>query len=62
MFIHDPPKPNARKELKVNLTARQHRNLRAIQGTTGLETPHIIKEALEVYFQHLAAKARGRGS
>lgn len=61
MFIHDPPKPATRKELKVSLTARQHRSLRAIQWQTGQETPRIVTEALEVYFQRLATQRAGRG-
>ena len=60
MFIHDPPKPNSRKELKVNLTARQHRNLRALQAQTGQETPSVVTEALQVYFQKLAAQQSSR--
>ena len=57
MFIHDPPKPMTRKELKVNLTSRQHRALRELRSTTGQETPSIVAEALGLYFQKLAQSA-----
>jgi predicted DNA-binding protein len=62
MFIHDPPKRQQRKELKVNLPARQHRHLRALQGATGREAPVIVAEALESYFAKLAAEAREKSA
>ena len=57
MFIHDPPKRTTRKELKVNLPARQHRHLRALQKEIGEDAPRIVAEALGLYFTKLAAEA-----
>ena len=62
MFIHDPPKRQTRKELKVNLPARQHRHLRALQVDTGREAPVLVAEALAVYFAKLAEETRARSS
>lgn len=56
MFIHDPPKRQSRKELKVNLPARQHRHLRALQTLSGQDAPVIVAEALGLYFARLAAE------
>lgn len=53
MFLHDPPKPQTRKELKVSLPVRQHRDLRALQSRTGEETPQIVVAALDLYFAKL---------
>lgn len=53
MFLHDPPKPRTRKELKVYLPVRQHRTLRDHQRTTGQETPSIVAAALDLYFSKL---------
>jgi hypothetical protein len=58
MFIHDPPRDQTRKELKVNLPARQHRHLRALQVDTGREAPVLVAEALGMYFAKLAEKKR----
>ena len=60
MFIHDPPKRQTRKELKVNLPARQHRHLRAFQAVSGQDAPRIVAEALEIYFKKVAAEAAAR--
>ena len=60
MFIHDPPKRQTRKELKVNLPARQHRHLRALQAASGEDAPRIVAEALEIYFKRVAAEAAAR--
>ncbi|HUR68922.1 MAG TPA: hypothetical protein VM370_06715 [Candidatus Thermoplasmatota archaeon] len=57
MFIHDPPKPTTRKELKVNLPAKQHRDLRALQQEMGEDAPKIVAEALGLYFSRLAQEA-----
>lgn len=57
MFIHDPPKPQTRKELKVNLPARQHRVLRALRAREGREAPGIVADALGLYFRRLSAQA-----
>lgn len=54
MYIHDPPRTQSRKELKVNLSARQHRHLRALQHDTGREAPALVAEALGLYFARLA--------
>lgn len=62
MFIHDPPKPQTRKELKVNLPTHQHLSLRQLTVVTGLETPAIVSQALNLYFQKLAHEAtQGQG-
>jgi hypothetical protein len=60
MFIHDPPKRTTRKELKVNLPARQHRDLRALQARLGQDAPRIVAEALETYFRRVADEAAAR--
>ena len=58
MFIHDPPKSQTRKELKVNLPTRQHRELRALQTVRGLEAPVLVAEALQLYFSKLSAESQ----
>ena len=60
MFIHDPPKPQTRKELKVNLPTHQHRSLRELTVVTGLETPAIVSQALNLYFTKLAEETAAR--
>ena len=61
MFINDPPKPQTRKELKVNLPHHQHQTLRAMQSQTGLEAPTLVSKALNAYFAKLAAEAQTGG-
>lgn len=60
MFIHDPPKRATRKELKVNLPARQHRHLRALQSASGEDAPRIVADALDMYFRRVAAEAAAK--
>lgn len=60
MFIHDPPKKQTRKELKVNLPVRHHLRLQALHTTEGREAPKVVAEALGLYFAKLAAAQPGR--
>ena len=60
MFIHDPPKKQTRKELKVNLPARHHVRLQAITAVEGREAPKVVAEALGLYFSRLAAESSAR--
>ena len=61
VFIHDPPKAQTRKELKVNLPTHQHQTLRQLQVVTGLETPTLVSQALNLYFAKLAKEAAKDG-
>jgi hypothetical protein len=57
MFIHDPPKSQTRKELKVNVPVRIHLRLQASHAVEGREAPKVVAEALNLYFQKLAAES-----
>jgi len=59
MFIHDPPKSQTRKELKVNVPVRLHLRLQAIHAAEGREAPKVVAEALNLYFAKLAAEGSG---
>ena len=53
MLIHDPPKNQGTKELKVHIPVKYHLQLHQLKVLQGHQIHSVIEEALDLWFQKI---------